>query len=308
MSTPSGDEAQLRWRGFEISGHLRISRSPTGVPMVSLRSTDGHTAEVSLFGAQVTAWRTPTEEDLLFMSTKADRSGSRPIRGGIPVVFPQFGSGPMPSHGFARVSTWDIRETTLLPSGDVQLRLALEPTAKTRELWPHNFTCELLVVAGATLKLRFTLVNLGQSDLEFQCALHTYFAIGEIDSVRVRGLEGLTYLDSLNNRARSAEPRSEIAIDGEIDRIYTQVPPTLNITGRDRAFTLRSSGFPDAVLWNPWIERSKRFEDLGAEDYLRFVCVEAGAIAPPVVLPHGIPWRASHEIAYSTASPQQAAR
>jgi D-hexose-6-phosphate mutarotase len=39
-----------------------------------------------------------------------------------------------------------------------------------------------------------------------------------------------------------------------------------------------------AVLWNPWIEKTKGMADMSPEEYKEFVCVEAGAVAEPVTL------------------------
>lgn len=47
----------------------------------------GESVTVYLYGATVTSWKTNGQEQL-FMSEKAILDGSKPIRGGIPVVFP----------------------------------------------------------------------------------------------------------------------------------------------------------------------------------------------------------------------------
>lgn len=63
---------------------------------------------LSTFGAHVTSWTTSenngaTWTEHLWMSTLSALDGSAPIRGGIPIAFPQFAdSGPMKLHGFAR--------------------------------------------------------------------------------------------------------------------------------------------------------------------------------------------------------------
>ena len=70
-----------------------------------------------LFGAHITSWRVfksagrgadpvglaPPGQEMLWMSSLSPVDGSAPIRGGIPIVFPQFAdTGPMKLHGFAR--------------------------------------------------------------------------------------------------------------------------------------------------------------------------------------------------------------
>ena len=47
-------------------------------------------------------------EDWLYLSPQADYSPGASIRGGVPVVFPQFsGMGPLPKHGLVRTMTWE---------------------------------------------------------------------------------------------------------------------------------------------------------------------------------------------------------
>lgn len=48
----------------------------------------GESVTVHLYGATVTSWKLANGEEQLFLSEKAHLDGSKPIRGGIPVVFP----------------------------------------------------------------------------------------------------------------------------------------------------------------------------------------------------------------------------
>jgi glucose-6-phosphate 1-epimerase len=48
----------------------------------------GESVTVNLFGATVTSWKLANGEEQLFLSEKAHLDGSKPIRGGIPLVFP----------------------------------------------------------------------------------------------------------------------------------------------------------------------------------------------------------------------------
>ncbi len=64
-----------------------------------------------------------------------------------------------------------------------------------------------------------------------------------------------------------------------------------------------SSTLPDAVVWNPWIEKSlKMAADFGADEYLKMVCVEVGAVATPVFVAKGHTWEAVHTIAVTDSS------
>jgi glucose-6-phosphate 1-epimerase len=48
----------------------------------------GESVTVHLYGATVTSWKLANGKEQLFLSQKAHLDGSKPIRGGIPVVFP----------------------------------------------------------------------------------------------------------------------------------------------------------------------------------------------------------------------------
>jgi len=74
------------------------------------------------------------KNEVFFVSEKAVYDGETAIRGGIPVVFPQFGPGELPNHGFARTSNWDILSAT-----DGVLELSLSPNDGISSMWPHDF-------------------------------------------------------------------------------------------------------------------------------------------------------------------------
>lgn len=48
----------------------------------------GERVEVLLHGATVISWKSATGKENIFLSTKAHLDGSKPVRGGIPLVFP----------------------------------------------------------------------------------------------------------------------------------------------------------------------------------------------------------------------------
>ena len=89
------------------------------LPVVHIHHPSGSTLMVYLFGAHIARWSLKNAQEVLFMSKSAVFDNSTPIRGGIPLVFPQFGGGTLPSHGFARRSVWTVhsmQENTLVLS------------------------------------------------------------------------------------------------------------------------------------------------------------------------------------------------
>ena len=69
----------------------------------------------------------------------------------------------------------------------------------------------------------------------------------------------------------------------EVDRICLSVPSELRVVdpAGEKSVRMETENLPDAVVWNPWIEKSKATGDLGDEDYKAFVCVEAAAGRDP---------------------------
>lgn len=64
--------------------HVEISGDNS---QVSARLPTGESVQVLLHGATVISWKSGGQENL-FLSEKAILDGSKPVRGGIPVVFP----------------------------------------------------------------------------------------------------------------------------------------------------------------------------------------------------------------------------
>ncbi|MBS1199048.1 MAG: D-hexose-6-phosphate mutarotase, partial [Proteobacteria bacterium] len=76
-----------------------------GVEAVRLQTSKGASAIVSLHGAQVLSWIPAMGGgERLYLSERAVFQAGQPIRGGIPVIFPQFANfGSGQRHGFARL-------------------------------------------------------------------------------------------------------------------------------------------------------------------------------------------------------------
>src|SRR5512137_1061790 len=122
------------------------------LPMLEV-STRWSTAEIYLHGAHVTHFKKNDEPPLLFLSQCSRFAEGQPIRGGIPVVFPWFGSREgLGQHGFARVKAWDLKEFAPAPDGSVSVRLRL-PDCPEASAFPA-FTAEYLVTVNQSLTLQ----------------------------------------------------------------------------------------------------------------------------------------------------------
>ena len=253
-------------------------------------------AEISLFGAHITSWKVGDEEEVLFMSSKSARDGSRPIRGGIPLCFPQFaGRGTGRFHGFARSSTkWlvDGDPATDPATGDASVTLVLEDDEDTKAEWDRNrfalrYTITLM---EEYLRMEVTVENHNRREraFDFTAAFHTYFRVADIAEVGVAGLADSSYVDKTKNMVHSTQMEHDLMVTGFTDRIYYQPQQIVSIYNAPMAgmkVRMARLNMPDVVVWNPWEDLAKELEDFGDDEYKRMICVEAGAVMKPILVP-----------------------
>lgn len=279
----------------------RVVPGNNGMPKVVLSHPSGGTAEVYLNGGQVTSWVPAGGKDVLFMGKTAAFAPGDPIRGGIPVVFPQFANtGPLPQHGFARKSEWHVAESEDQPGEDFQVTLALQDDHRTRELWDHHFRTELRVTLGEqSLEVKLDVRNIGDDTFSFTAAFHTYLAVADIREAAIRGLTGKWYTDKTQGGIEVKDEAKKLTIADEIDRVYLKAPKKIEVEdrGNNRRIEVRANGFRDAVIWNPWAEKVTGFIGLDNDDYTRMICVEAAQIGSPVELKPGADWSGSQTLA-----------
>ncbi|KQJ84423.1 putative glucose-6-phosphate 1-epimerase [Brachypodium distachyon] len=283
------------------------TRGPSGLEKIVLREARGFSAEVYLYGGQVTSWKNDHGDELLFVSSKAISKSIGAISGGIPICFPQFGThGNLEKHGFARNRLWLIDDnppplpvnTSIKTFADLILKLSEEDL----KIWPHRFEFRLRVALGPKgdliLTSRIRNTNTDGRPFSFTFAYHTYFSVSDISEVRIEGLETLDYFDNLKGKERFTEQGDAIVFESEVDKIYLDAPPKIAIIDHEkkRTFVLRKDGLPDAVVWNPWDKKSKTMQDLCDEDYKHMLCVEPAAIEKPITLKPGEEWKGRMEL------------
>ncbi len=279
-----------------------------GMPAIRWRSRDGACAIAALQGAQLLSWVPPHGEECLYVSARSPFEAGRPIRGGIPVVFPQFADrGPLAQHGFARTQAWSLTSASESKQGS-RVSFALESSPQTLALWPGAFRLELIAtIGGPRLDVEFRVANTGKAAFAFTAALHTYLRVSEAATARLEGLRGARYV----NRGASAmesEGREIVTAEEPIDRVYFATPPATRLEDAGRVVLLEQRGFTDTVVWNPGRERSARMTDMPPEGFRRMLCVEAAAIEPPVSLNPGALWDAGQSMAVSRNDVFQPAR
>lgn len=260
-----------------------------GQPALRVVAPDGASVTIALHGGTVVSWIPAGGKERLYLSDTAVFDAATPIRGGIPVVFPQFGTrGPLPRHGFARTRAWQpgvarIGEDFALAS------VRLSADAATRAIYDHGFELELTAMVGADrLDIEFEVHNAGSAPLSFAAALHTYLRVSEVETIEVSGLQGLRYFDALRG-AEATERASELIVEDAVDRIYFGARGALLVEPH-RRLLLQQDGFTDLVAWNPWETGVRAFADLPRDGFRRFMCLESAVIEHPVTLEPGDEW------------------
>jgi glucose-6-phosphate 1-epimerase len=252
----------------------------------------GDSVFVAQQGAQVLSWQTGGRERL-YLSPTSVCDGTTAIRGGIPVCFPQFNQrGTLPKHGFARNMAWRLRAEQ--SQGPEQV-FELSDNAQTQALWPFQFKAQLKVSLDAkSLKVQLTVFNLGHQTLSFTGALHTYFAVNQIDQVSLDGQVHQPEWNAVNDTHQ--ECQGQLTFKTEFDRVYdvlTEKQPTWVLQeGHQQLNITQSPSWGQSVVWNPGAEKCSQLSDMPALGYQRMLCVEAARVTSSIEVPPSQQWEA----------------
>jgi glucose-6-phosphate 1-epimerase len=271
---------------FVLPQSVRLTTGRGGFPRLEV-STPFSEAHIYLYGAHVSHFAVNGHEPLFFESARAYFELGKPIRGGVPVIFPWFGphheGAAKPAHGFARTRPWSLESAMESEDGTVTLVLRLEPDAETAALWPEGGEAWVLryrVIVGKTLTLELDIENHGETPIQCEEALHTYFAVGDVREIEVQGLEETEYVTVIEDQPLKRQPASPIRFVGETDRVYVNTGADLTIRDpqKHRSIEIGKSGSQSTVVWNPWIEKSLKMADFVPDEWPGMVCVETGNV------------------------------
>lgn len=249
----------------------------------------GDKLRVAEQGGHVLSWVAGGRERL-FLSPRSAFDGSAPIRGGVPVCWPQFNQrGNGPKHGFARNLPW-LTTAYDLDSDAASLELTLCSSERTRSLWPHEFELTLrLQLQPGRLRLTLGARNTGAQPLAFTGALHSYFACDDVAQAELSGLQGRPEWNALTDDHASAA--ETLRFESEFDRVYSgTAAPMLLQEGAQRLQISQSQSWSDTVVWNPHVAKCAALADMEADGWRRMLCVEAAQVFEPVPLAPGQQW------------------
>jgi glucose-6-phosphate 1-epimerase len=250
-------------------------------------TTPACTGELYLQGAHITAWQPANERTVLFLSEKTAFAPGKAIRGGIPIIFPWFGSRTAtpddtrtdgPSHGFARTQVWQL-DFGAYAADELHLSLSLEPTEVGRSLGFDSFLVAYQVSFGKELKLRLSVANDGKQPLHFEEALHTYLHVEDVEQARVHGLYETEYLDKTDNFARKTQTDPVLTLTGPTDRPYlnSTSPIVVDDPVLHRRITVTKGNSNTTVVWNPWANNG--LADMSNDGWRQMLCIESANVA-----------------------------
>jgi len=272
---------------FGIPGVAQIVAGNGGLARVNIASS-AVAGEVYLQGAQVMSWRPAGVEEVIFVSRQSHWEPGRAIRGGIPICFPWFrgksDDPKAPAHGFVRTRQWTLESVTAEKDGSITVACATQSDEASRRWWPYEFYLRHQVNLGRSLRMELTALNTGNTEFRFEEALHTYFRVGDVETVEVRGLAAVPYLDNMEGNRQKLQ-MGDIRLSGQIDNAYLNATGTLDIADPGIRRTLRTEKHNSAstIVWNPWREGAAKLADLGDNEWHQMICVEGGNILDAAV-------------------------
>ena len=206
-----------------------------GHPAVALQSSDGARATVLLHGGHLVSWIPAGGQEQLYVSPTSQYGEGQAVRGGVPVIFPQFSSrGTLPRHGLLRTRGWQLADTTshgaARPGGAAlrgRRRHARAVAARVRgrdHRQHHRPAARHRVRRDQHRRHR-------RSTSRSPCT--AYLRTNDVLKAQLEGLQGVKYED--NTTGQWQQQWGDVTqVVGEVDRLYHDAP--------NRPLTLRELG------------------------------------------------------------------
>ncbi|XP_066905854.1 uncharacterized protein [Halyomorpha halys] len=253
----------------------------------------GHntTCTINLYGATVTSWKVFNIEQL-FVSSETRFDNLFPIRGGISIIYTQYGFDNVfiPNHGFARTSLWSLEEEPkLIRDGDVRAVFTLKSDSVMREnYWPFDFKLKyIIILQEQTLTLKLSIYN-GERDLpvKFNIAFMNYLKLSNAENCTISGLRDTKCVSRISKEVYNEE-RPFFNVDHWIDDVYYCVDSIIHLDKSVGPFSMKIKrrNLPDVGLWNPWTDTVHLVTCLNEEEIKEMVVVVTGYILSPCTMP-----------------------
>jgi glucose-6-phosphate 1-epimerase len=216
--------------------------------------------KIDSVGARIVSYVPAGGSETVFCSAAKIPEGEcvEVFNGGVPICWPWVYDdwGRRRSiHGFAYRMPWRQIESQ---SPDTCIFI-LESSPETRKEWPHDFRLVYKIRLGNMLECSLKTENTGVSAFSFTEALHPYFAVGDLDRVKVLGL---------GDKAIQCREHVKGVFENAVGRTaLTEIEDS----SLSRRISVSSQGAARTVVWNRGKMPRSGYKE---GDWRRFVCVE----------------------------------
>lgn len=266
-----------------------------------LKTENGDQATILTHGAHIISWiPKDSENNQLYLSTKSHFKEGTAIRGGVPILFPQFGNaGNYQKHGFARNIHWSL-VSEVSDKQSAVAEFTLQSDSETHKLWPFNFSALYQVeITANKLRMMLQIKNTDNKDIEFTNGLHSYFAIESNDSAQLEGFENIQYRDLGIGDWKNQ--KGKITFESNLDRVYKDSQRSLILHKESATFKIEQTGFGNTVIWNPGSKHTPEIPDIESDGYKKFVCIEPANFDQPTLLKPNEEWQGTQTIIFNKA-------
>jgi glucose-6-phosphate 1-epimerase len=259
----------------QLSDTRALYNSAEALPVLIVDTPLCH-AVIALQGAQLLSFQPKGDMPWLWLSPHAIFARGHAIRGGIPLCLPWFGVNSVdptkPKHGFVRNRDWQLLWVNEADAA-VTLCLEFQYAGDQPELFTTAFTAQLSITLAADVMLALQLRNDSRQAAEFSWALHSYFAVDDLGSAQVDGLDGCDYLDN-TRRLNVFQQLGAVKFGEEVDRVFARTSAPQFVQAQHR-LQISGENCPTCIVWNVGEKVSGNIADI-REAYRRYICVERG--------------------------------
>lgn len=259
---------------------IRAFGTAPGEEMLELQAGQS-TASVSLWGAQVMSFNPGRNLGEVLWTGSHQVSPGKDCWGGIPLCWPWFMSGQGPSflgpfHGPARLSKWKVVKNAVSESGVTRATLELKGPILARDGTVFPLDARLVISLSHSLHLELITKNTGDSEVTLESCFHAYFRVGDVNRVRLQGLEGTSVIDQLAGDQVTTPISQAVTASGPASRIFRPFPEILTVEDPvlQRQIELRSGAASQLVLWNSGPVRSENGRTTGEPEWRTQLALE----------------------------------
>jgi len=224
--------------------------------------------KVSFLGAQLLSAEIFEGVEIFYTSPISNINSI--TRGGVPIIFPQFGNfGMLKKHGFVRDLNW-VKLDSKIINGEEIVKYSLITSKYEQLSWDFEakLTLTFKLIKNVSLSINLMIENIGNESFSFTGGLHPYFCIKNRKNLKISGLEDSEYIDT--------DPLiNSFHLNGDtgIERLFL-TNTDIEVNTGYKTLMLTIEGFENWMVWNPGISGAKYIEDLPDNDWDKFVCIE----------------------------------